>query len=77
MGKKHIDDICEKEWSRLFLLRRDNHLIDINSLVRLYVGFIGHVLEYGDVVWSNCTNKESDLLGSVQINPDRIITGLK
>jgi hypothetical protein len=53
MGKKLIDDICEKEWSRLFLLRRDNHLIDINSLIRLYVGFIGHVLEYGDVVNMN------------------------
>jgi hypothetical protein len=45
--------------------------------VHVYVGFMRPVLEYGDVVWGNCTKKKSDLLESVQIEADRIITGLR
>ena len=59
--KTHIDDIYKKACSRLFLLRQVKHLLD------RYFAFIRPVLEYGDVVWGNCTKKESDLLESVQI----------
>jgi hypothetical protein len=34
------------------------------------------IIFYGDVVWDNCTKKESDLLEIVQIEAGRIITGL-
>ena len=47
------------------------------SLIHIYFAFIRPVLEYGDVVWGNCTKKESDLLESVQIEAGRIITGLR
>jgi hypothetical protein len=75
--KKHIDDIYKKACSRLFLLRQVKHLLDRYSLIRIYFAFIRPVLEYGDVVWGNCTKKESDLLESVQIEAGRIITGLR
>ena len=39
--------------------------------------FIRPVLEYGDVVWGNCTKKSSDLLESLQIEAGQIITGLR
>jgi hypothetical protein len=39
----------------------------------IYFAFIRPVLEYGDVVWGNCTKKESDLLEIVQIEAGRII----
>ena len=74
--KKHIDDIYKKACSRLFLLRQVKHLLDRYSLIHIYFTFIRPVLEYGDVVWGNCTKKESDLLEIVQIEAGRIITGL-
>jgi hypothetical protein len=43
------------------------------SLIHIYFAFIRPVLEYGDVVWGNCTKKESDLLEIVQIEAGRII----
>ena len=58
----------KKACSRLFLLNRQvKHLLDRYSLIRIYFALIRPVLEYGDVVWGNCTKKESDLLESVQI----------
>jgi hypothetical protein len=69
--------IKKKACSRLLLLRQVKHLLDIYSLIRIYFAFIRPVLEYGDVVWGNCTKKESDLLESVQIEAGRIITGLR
>jgi hypothetical protein len=75
--KKHIDDMYKKACSRLFWLGQVKHLLDRYSLIRICVAFIRPVLEYGDVVWGNCTNKEIDLLESVQIVAGRIITGLR
>ena len=67
----------KKACSRLLLLGQVKHLLDRYSLIRIYFAFIRPVLEYGDVVWGNCTKKESDLLESVQIEAGRIITGLR
>jgi hypothetical protein len=69
--------IKKKACSHLFLLRQVKHLLDRYSLIRIYFAFIRPVLEYGDVVWGNCTKKESDLLESVQIETGRIITPLR
>ena len=67
MEKTYLDDIYKKV----------KHLLDRYSLIRIYFAFIRHVLEYGNVVWGNCTKKKSDLLESVQIEAGRIITGLR
>ena len=66
----------KKACSRLYLRRHVKHLLDRYSLIRIYFAFIRPVLEYGDVVWGNCTKKETNLLDSVQIEAGRIITGL-
>ena len=44
---------------------------------KLYIGFIRPILEYGGIVWDNCSIHESDLLESVQPEAARIITGLR
>jgi hypothetical protein len=36
-----------------------------------------HRLEYGSVVWDNCTREQSDLIESVQYESARIVTGLR
>ena len=51
--------------------------ISRESLINIYFSFIRPVLEYGDVVWDNCTEEQSKLLESVQIEAARIITGLR
>ena len=46
-------------------------------MIRLYFAFIRPLLEYGDVVWDNCSQHEADLLENVQVEAARIITGLR
>lgn len=48
-----------------------------DALIKIYMSFIRPVLEYGDVVWDNCNEKESSLLEEVQITAARIITGMR
>jgi hypothetical protein len=53
------------------------HKLDRKSLENLYIGFIRSILEYGGIIWDNRSIHESDLLESVQLEPARIITGLR
>ena len=47
----------------------------------LYSDFTSHssrpMLEYGNILWDNCTKQQSDLLESIQLDAARIITGLR
>ena len=53
--------IKKKACSRLNILRMMKHILDRNSLEKLYFGFIRPILEYESVVWDNCTRKQFDL----------------
>ena len=75
--KDHINEIYKKACSRLNILRMMKHNLDRNSLEKLYFGFIRPMLEYGSVVWDNCTREQSDLIESVQYESARIVTGLR
>jgi hypothetical protein len=46
-------------------------------IINIYLSFIRPILEYGNVIWDNCTQNEANLLESVQVEADRIITGLR
>lgn len=59
------------------MLRILKYKINNESLIKIYFEFIRPVLEYGDVVWGNCTDEQSNLLESIQIEAARIITGLR
>ena len=67
----------KKAFSRLNILRMMKHNLDRNSLEKLYFGFIRPILEYGSVVWDNCTREQSDLIESVQYESARIVSGLR
>jgi hypothetical protein len=41
------------------------------------LSFIRPILEYGNVIWDNCTQNEANLLESVQVEAGKIITGLR
>ena len=73
----HINEIYAKACRRINILRLMKHKLDRKSLENLYIGFIRSILEYGGIIWDNRSIHESDLLESVQLEPARIITGLR
>ena len=46
----------------------------LDALVKIYMSFIRPVLEYWDIVWDNCNERES-ILEDIQITAAKIITG--
>ena len=73
----HISTIYKNASSRLNILRMLKHKVDRNTLKTLYISYIRPILEYSDVVWDNCSKKDSDLIESVQLEAMRLITGLR
>ena len=73
----HLNNLYEKACSRLNLLRMLKHLLDRSALVKVYFAFIRPILEYGGIVWDNCSQELSNLLENIQVEAARIITGLR
>ncbi|MCG8045232.1 MAG: reverse transcriptase domain-containing protein [Candidatus Thiodiazotropha endolucinida] len=74
---EHINAIYSKAAYRLNLLRMLKYDLDRNSLNRFYIAFIRPILEYGNIIWDNCTKQQGDLLESIQKDAARIVTGLR
>ena len=55
---KHIDNVKEKAWCRINVIRRLKLCLDRKSLESIYLTFIRPVLEYAHVAFGNCTNYE-------------------
>ena len=53
------------------------HKTDRKTLEILYKSYVRPVLEYGNLLWSNCSIQESNLLENVQLEALRIITGMR
>ena len=56
-------------------MRKLKFNIDRKSLEIIYTCFIRPILEYADVVWSNCTKFELDELDKIQTECARIASG--
>ncbi|XP_053398040.1 transient receptor potential cation channel subfamily A member 1 homolog [Mercenaria mercenaria] len=52
-----------------------NLMLDRNSLEVIYKSFIRPILEYGDVLFDNCTQNEKQELEKIQHEAARIVTG--
>ena len=72
---EHIEYIKKKAWQRIYIMRRCKFLLDRKSLQTIYFSFIRPLLEYADVVWSNCTQYEAQELELIQNEAARIVTG--
>ena len=73
----HIQNIYEKAATRLNTMRMLNYDLDRKSLQKFYTSFIRPTLEYGNIIWDNCTKQQVNLLESIQLEAARIITGLR
>ncbi|MEW8546021.1 MAG: reverse transcriptase domain-containing protein, partial [Candidatus Thiodiazotropha sp.] len=71
----HINYIKEKAWFRINIMRKLKFKLDRKSLETIYTTFIRPLIEYGDVIWDNCTQYEKQELDKIQNEAARIATG--
>ena len=72
---EQIKYIKEKAWFQINIMRKFKFLLDRKSLETIYFSFMRPILEYGDVVWDNCTQQEKQDIEKIQIEAARIVTG--
>ena len=56
-------------------MRKLKFKLDRSSLEIIFTTFIRPLLEYGDIVWDNCTQFEKQEIEKIQIEAARIATG--
>ena len=71
----HIEHIRTKAWKRINVMKRLKYTLDRSSLETIYISFIRPILEYGDIIFCNCTNYEKLELDRIQNEAARIVTG--
>ena len=71
----HIDELITKSYTRLTLLKRLKYTLDRHTLDTLYKSFIRPLLEYGGMVWDNCSQRDKDKIEDVQYVAGRIVSG--
>ena len=72
---QHISLMLGKAWKRIGLLRSLKHHLNRPCLEKMYMSFIRPLLEYGDILWDNCTNQQKSDIESVQNEAARIVSG--
>ena len=73
--REHIDSIKSKAWNRINILRKMKLILDRKSLEIIYKSFIRPILDYGDILFSNCSLQEKQDLDKIQTEAARIVTG--
>ena len=71
----HINHIQDKAWFRVNIMRKLKFKLDRKCLEIIYTAFIRPLLEYGDVIWDNCTLQDKYELDKLQNEAARIATG--
>lgn len=72
---EHIATITEKAWSRLNIMRHLRFRLNRKALEQIYMSFVRPLLEYGCVIWDNCSNTDKSKLDKIQNEAARIVTG--
>ena len=78
MTHKHLGlyfYITVKAWARVNVMRKLKFKLDRKSLEIIYTAFIRPLLEYGDIIWDNCSQYEKQELDKMQNESARIATG--
>ena len=71
----HLEIVLAKAWKRLGYIRQYKVLFDRTSLQKLYQVFIRPLLEYGNILWDNCTIENKRSVENVQLEAARLVTG--
>ena len=62
----NINNVVDKDWTSINKMRTLKFKLDGKSLEKNYLTFIRPLLEYGDVLWDNCSQYEKDELYKIQ-----------
>ena len=73
--RSHIHNIFEKASKRLNMLKLIKYKVNRSTLTCLYKSLIRPLMEYGDVIWDNCSEIDSKLLDSIQYDCAKVVTG--
>ena len=63
----HINQVSEKAWKRIGSLRRKKFILDRRTLNKLCITYIGPLLEYGDIIWKNCSQTNKRYIDTLQV----------
>ena len=72
---QHIEYIKQKAWTRINIMRKLKFRLDRKALETFYLVFIRPILEYGDVIWDNCTQYQKNELDKILYEAGRIAIG--
>ena len=67
--------LCPLANFNLLILAKLKYLLDRTSLQNIYFSYIRPIIEYGNVLLSNCSKELNHNLESLQLEAARIITG--
>ena len=71
----HTTEIIEKSSRKINILRSLKFKLQRKSLEKMYFSFIRPVMEYADIIWSNCPQYIKESLENINLQAGRIITG--
>jgi hypothetical protein len=71
----HIDKIINKASKRVTVLQRLRYKIPRPALEKIYLTMIRPVLEYGNILYDNCTNQQSNKIEALQRRAALICSG--
>jgi hypothetical protein len=75
LWQDHIDYIVKKAYTLLDMIRKVRFKLNRFTLEKMYLSFIRHILEYGNVVWDTQTHYLINKIENVQSEAARIATG--
>ena len=70
----HINDVCSKAGKRIDIIKRLPNCISPLSKLHIYTTFIRPTLEYGSILFDNCTDKLTEKLEDIQRQATLAIT---
>ena len=63
---RHINNIIAKASKRLIILQKHRYTLPRMALERIYISMIRPILEYGDILYDNCSLNMSQKLEKIQ-----------
>ena len=76
-GNQHIDYKTKQAWNRIntSIMHKLKFKLNRKYFEKLFISSIRPLLEYGDIIWDNCTQYDKQEIDKIQIEEIRIDTG--
>jgi len=71
----HISTLPHRAMSIINALKKIKNFLPRCSLLVLYLAYVLPILDYGDIIYDNCTTTDSNLLESIHSAEAKLILG--